>query len=335
MLWDMSFQACRVFDDTGYPQARVVSMEPAELRPGDVLIRARFSGLNYKDALAVTGRGKILRRFPLNAGIDVAGTVESSSDDRFKPGDAVLVNGMGLGETHDGGFAEIVRVPGDWIVPLPAGLSAFEAMALGTAGFTAALALYRMEQLGQQPGQDPIVVTGASGGVGSIAVSILAARGYPVLAVSGRAAHHAYLRELGASAVKTPEELQLGSRALESARFAGAIDNVGGTLLAGLTRHVGLWGNIASVGNAGGPELETTVFPLILRGVSVLGISSTNCPMPLRAQVWNRLGTDLKPGHLDAIVSGRIPLAAVPEAAQRLLDRGVRGRIVVTCASGD
>jgi NADPH2:quinone reductase len=332
MLCGMGFQACRVFEEAGRPQARLVTMDTQELLPGEVLIRARFSGLNYKDALAVTGRGRILRRFPLNAGIDVAGTVESSDDGRYRPGDAVLVNGMGLGETHDGGFAEYVRVPADWIVPLPAGLSLFEAMALGTAGFTAALALHRMEQLGQRPCAEPIVVTGASGGVGSIAVSILAARGYPVLAVSGRGANSTYLRELGASDVKTPEELQLGARPLESARFAGAIDNVGGALLAGLTRHVGLWGNIASIGNAGGAELETTVFPLILRGVSVLGISSANCPMPLRTEVWNRLGGDLKPRHLEAIVSGTIPLADVPEAAQQLLDRSVRGRLVVACA---
>jgi NADPH2:quinone reductase len=244
----------------------------------------------------------------------------------------VLVNGMGLGETHDGGFAGYVRVPADWIVPMPAGLSPFEAMALGTAGFTAALALHRMEQLGQRPGSEPIVVTGASGGVGSFAVSMLAARGYPVLAVSGRGSSDTYLRELGASEVRTPEQLQLGSRPLESARFAGAIDNVGGAILAGLTRHVGLWGNIASVGNASGAELETTVFPLILRGVSLLGISSTNCPMPLRVEVWNRLGGDLKPRHLDRVVSGTIPLAAVPGAAARLLARDVRGRLVVACA---
>jgi putative YhdH/YhfP family quinone oxidoreductase len=306
-------------------------MDAGELCAGDVLIRARYSGINFKDALAVSGRGKILRRFPLNAGIDVAGVVETTTDARFAPGDAVLVNGMGLGESHDGGFAEYVRVPGDWIVPLPAGLTLREAMALGTAGFTAALALHRMEQLGQRPEQGPIVVTGASGGVGSIAVSILARRGYAVTAVSGRAEHAEYLRRLGASEVATPETLGLGTRALESARFGGAVDNVGGELLAGLTRHVGLWGQIACVGNAAGPELSTTVFPLILRGVSLLGISSANCPMPLRTEVWNRLGAELKPPRLESIVSHAVPLAEVFEAASLLMERKAHGRILVDC----
>lgn len=327
----MSFRACRVFEEAGRVAPRLVEMGLDELSPGDVVVRVRWSGVNYKDALAVTGRGKILKRLPLNAGIDAAGTVESSADGRYRPGDAVLVNGMGLGEAHDGGFAEVLRVPGDWVVPLPAGLSLRESMVLGTAGFTAALALVRMELNGQRPEKGPIVVTGASGGVGSIATSLLAARGYEVVAVSGRPERHDYLRRLGAAQVKTPAELEPGSRPLEAARFGGAIDNVGGDLLAGLVRHVGLWGQVACIGMTGSPELGGTVFPLILRGVSLLGISSANCPMPLRKEVWTRLGSDLKPPHLDAIVSREVPLAGVLEAARLLVDRQSLGRAIVDC----
>jgi putative YhdH/YhfP family quinone oxidoreductase len=309
-------------------------MHADELTPGDVVVRVHWSGLNYKDALAITGRGKILKRFPLNAGIDAAGAVESSEDARFRPGDPVVVNGMGLGETHDGGFAELVRVPGDWVVPLPAGLTLRESMVLGTAGFTAALALVRMELLGQAPDKGTMVVTGATGGVGSAAVSMLAGRGYRVLAVSGRPEHHGYLRRLGAAEVKTPAELDLGSRPLETARFGGVIDNVGGELLAGLVRHVGLWGQVACIGMAASPELEGTVFPLILRGVSLLGVSSGNCPMPLRHEVWRRLGADLKPAHLEEIVSREIPLDAVIETAPLLVERRALGRVLVNLSSG-
>ena len=330
----MTFAAVRVFETGAGPRGRLVEMDEAELEPGEVTIRAEYSGVNFKDALAVTGRGKILRKLPLNAGIDVAGTVTSSADARFRAGDSVLVNGMGLGETRDGGLAGVVRAPGDWIVPLPAGLTTREAMALGTAGFSAALALHRMEQLGQRPDQGPIAVTGASGGVGSVAVSILAARGYRVVAVSGRRDHHDYVAALGAESVVTPEELGLGSRPLESTRFAGVVDNVGGDLLAALVRHVGLWGNVALVGNAAGPELATTVFPMILRGVSLLGVSSANCPMGLRTEVWRRLGGELKPRQLDLIAARTIPLAGVLDEAAALLERRGRGRAVVACTAG-
>jgi len=328
----LSLRACRVFEDAGRVAPRVVKMTADELSAGDVVMRVHWSGINYKDALAVTGRGKILKRFPLNAGIDAAGIVESSRDARFKAGDAVLANGMGLGESHDGGFAEVLRLPGDWVVPLPAGLTLRESMILGTAGFTAALAIVRMERNGQRPEMGPIVVTGATGGVGSVAVSILAARGYPVLAVSGRPEHHDYLRGLGAHEVKTPEELQLGSRPLETARYGGVVDNVGGELLSGLVRHVGLWGQVACIGMAASPELTMTVFPLILRGVSLLGASSGNCPMPLRAEVWTRLGADLKPPRLDGIVSREVRLEAVIETASLLVERRALGRVLVACA---
>jgi NADPH2:quinone reductase len=326
-------RACRVFEEAGRVVPRLAEMATEELSPGDVVVRVRWSGVNYKDALALTGRGKILKRFPLNAGIDAAGLVESSGDARFRPGDPVLVNGMGLGESHDGGFASLLRVPGAWVVALPAGLTLRESMTLGTAGFTAALAVVRMEQNGQRPEMGPIVVTGATGGVGSLALSMLAARGYPVTAVSGRPEHHAYLRELGASEVATPEALALGSRPLEKARFGGVIDNVGGALLAGLVRHVSPWGQVACIGMAASPELSGTVFPLILRGVSLLGVTSTSCPMPLRTEVWNRLGRDLKPPRLDAIVSREIPLDGVIEAAWSLVERRALGRVLVDCGA--
>jgi NADPH2:quinone reductase len=327
----VSFRACRVFEEAGRVVPRLVEMRTDQLSPGDVLIRVHWSGVNFKDALAVTGRGKILRRFPLNAGVDASGVVESSSDPRFCAGDPVLVNGMGLGETHDGGYAEYLQVPADWIVPLPVGLTLREAMVLGTAGFTAALAIHRMELLGQRPEQGPIVVTGATGGVGSIAIAILSARGYAVTAVSGRPQHREYLLGLGAAQVVTPDELRLGSRPLEASRFGGAVDNVGGELLAGLTRHVGPWGQIACIGMAGSPDLTVSVFPLILRGVSLLGVSSGNCPMPLRTEVWSRLGSELRPPRLETVVSRVVPLDGVVEAAALLVERRSLGRILVDC----
>jgi acrylyl-CoA reductase (NADPH) len=325
----VTFQACRVFQEAGQVRPRLVEMALEDLSPGGVVVRVRWSGINYKDALAVTGRGKILKRFPLNAGIDAAGIVESSADDRFRPGDRVVVHGMGLGESHDGGFAELVRVPGEWLVPLPAGLTLRESMILGTAGFTAALAVSRMELNGQHPDKGPIAVTGATGGVGSTAVSMLAGHGYRVIAVSGRPEHHDYLRRLGAAEVRTPAELELGSRPLEAARFGGVVDNVGGELLAGLVRQVSPWGQVACIGMAASPQLEGTVFPLILRGVSLLGVSSANCPMVLRREVWARLGADLKPAHLAEIVSREVPLGGVLETAPLLLERRARGRVLV------
>ena len=323
--------ACRVFRENRTTTARMVEMTVDDLSAGDVVIRAEWSGVNFKDALGVTGRAPIFKRLPLNAGIDVSGRVESSSDPRFRPGDAVLVNGMGLGESSDGGFAQFARVPAEWVVPLPAGLDLREAMVLGTAGFTAALALHRMEANGQSPDKGPIVVTGATGGVGSAAVSMLARRGYKVVAVTGRPEHEGYLRELGAHEVSTPEGLGLGSRPLESVRFGGAIDNVGGTLLAGLLRHVALWGNVAAIGNAAGPGFDGHVFPFILRGVSLLGASSANCPRALRTETWTRLGGDLRPPALDRIPSRTVRLAEVIAACESLMARRALGRVLVDC----
>jgi NADPH2:quinone reductase len=326
---DRAFRAFRIHSEGGRPVARFEQISLADLSAGTVVIRVTHSGINYKDALAATGAGKILRRYPLVGGIDLAGVVESSEDARYAAGDAVLVTGCALSETHDGGYAQFARVPGDWVIPLPAGLSAFEAMAIGTAGFTAAFAIDRMEQNGQAPQGGPIVVTGASGGVGSIAIDMLSARGYRIIAVSGKAAAAPYLRELGAHEVLARQELDLGSRALETARFGGAIDNLGGEVLTWLTRSVDFWGNIASIGLAAGAELNTTVMPFILRGVSLLGINSSATPRARRVAVWQRIGTDLRPRHLARIVTRTIDFDELPSAFPAYLEGAVTGRTVV------
>jgi NADPH2:quinone reductase len=324
----MPFSALRAVDEHGHVRTRPVELEPDDLTAGDVLVRVTHSSLNYKDALAVTGRGRILRRLPLVPGIDLAGIVESSGDPRFAPGTAVLANGMGLGETHDGGYAARTRVPGAWLVPMPDGLDAFTAMALGTAGFTAALALWLLEEKGQTPAMGPVVITGATGGVGSVAVRLLSSRGYEVIAVSGRPEHHAWLRALGAAHVETPESLGTGTKPLDRARFGGAIDNVGGDLLASLLPHIVEWGSAVAVGLAGDASLSTTVYPFILRGVSLLGASSANCPMPLRAEIWRRLGAQWKVDASD-LVTETIGLEEIPSRAADLLERRLHGRVVV------
>jgi len=323
------FKAFRIHSDSGRISARFEQLTLDDLGKGEVVIRITHSGINYKDALAATGAGKILRRYPLVGGIDLAGVVESSTDARYAPGQAVLVTGCGLSETHDGGYAEFARVPGEWVIPMPTGLDAFAAMALGTAGFTAALAIHRMERNGQSPAGGAIAVTGASGGVGSIAVDMLAVRGYRVVAVSGKAEATGYLKELGAADVLSRKEIDLGSRPLEAARFAGAIDNLGGETLAWLTRTVDFWGNIASIGLASSAELKTTVMPFILRGVSLLGINSSATPREWRLTVWQRIATDLKPRHLDRIVTRTIAFAELPAAFPAYLEGGIIGRTVV------
>jgi acrylyl-CoA reductase (NADPH) len=324
-----TFKAYRIHSEGGKIQARFEDLTLADLGEGEVVVRVSHSGINYKDALAATGAGKILRRYPLVGGIDLAGVVESSSDARFAPGDAVLVTGSALSETHDGGYAERARVRGDWVIPMPKGLDAFSAMAIGTAGFTAALAIHRMEQNGQDPGGGPIVVTGASGGVGSIAIDMLSARGYRVVAVSGKPEASAYLTELGATELLARAELNFGSRPLETARFGGAIDNLGGEVLTWLTRTVDFWGNITSIGLAAGAELKTTVMPFILRGVSLIGINSSATPRALRLAVWQRIASDLRPRHLERIVTRTIDFAQLPAAFPAYLDGRVTGRTVV------
>jgi acrylyl-CoA reductase (NADPH) len=324
-----SFKGFRIHEVDGRIVARFDDLHLEDLSPGEVVIEVQYSDINYKDALAATGAGKILRRYPLVGGIDLAGLVSSSSDARYQPGDAVLVTGSGLSETVDGGYARFARVAGESVIPMPRGLDAFKAMALGTAGFTAALAIHRMEKNGQAPDRGPIVVTGATGGVGSIAIDMLATRGYEVIAVSGKAEATAYLKALGASKVVSRAEFSLGTRPLEPVRYAGAIDNVGGDMLAGLTRQVDFWGSIASIGLAGGAKLETTVMPFILRGINLLGINSSATRRAERLEVWQRISSDLTPRQLDEIVTRVIEFDELPGAFQRHMDNKVIGRTVV------
>lgn len=325
----MNFKAYRIHEIDKKIVPRFEQLTLDDLAPGEVIVRVLYSDINYKDALAATGAGKILRKYPLVGGVDLAGVVESSSDPRCKVGDHVLVTGCGLSEVHDGGYAEYARVKGEWVIPIPQGLGAFKAMALGTAGFTAALAIHRMEHNGQTPAKGPIVVTGATGGVGSIAIDMLSNRGYQVIAVTGKAESVDYLRSLGASQVLLRKEIDYGKRPLEAARFGGAIDNVGGDTLTWLTRTVDTWGNIACIGLAGGAELHTSVMPFILRGVNLLGINSSATLREMRLVVWNRIATDLKPQHLDKIVTQTIDFDALPGAFQSYLDGTVTGRTVV------
>ena len=295
-----TFRAFRVFDQGGQVQGRVVDAALDELSAGAVVIKAEYSSVNYKDAMAATGAGKILRRFPVIPGIDVSGSVESSEDPRFRPGDPVLVTGYDLGVANDGGYSQYVRVPADWVVPTPAALSAFDVMAIGTAGFTAALSIVELERNGLKPTNGPIIVTGATGGVGSLAVQCLAALGYEVTALTGKDHEVGYLRSIGAKDVLLRSAVQASTRPLEKAAWAGAIDPVGGETLAWLTRTMMYRGSIAASGLTGGIELHTTVVPFILRGVKLLGIDSVMCPMDLRREVWRRLATDMKPASLPA-----------------------------------
>jgi NADPH2:quinone reductase len=324
-----AFKAFRIHEENKKIVARFEHLRLDDLAAGEVVIRVSYSDINYKDALAATGAGKILRRYPLVGGIDLAGVVESSEDARYKKGDSVLVTGCALSETHDGGYAEYARVKGDWVIPMPPGLDAYSAMALGTAGFTAGLAIDRMEHNGQTPERGPIVVTGATGGVGSLAIDMLAARGYEVVAVSGKPQATDYLRALGAARVLPRQGINFGSRPLESVQFAGAIDNVGGEMLTWLTRTVDFWGNIASIGLAGSAELKTTVMPFILRAVSLLGINTATTPRDMRLTVWKRIASDLRPRHLDRIVTRTIAFDELPGAFPAYIDGGVIGRTIV------
>lgn len=301
------------------------------IKDGEVLIRARFSSLNYKDALGVTGKGRIFKGYPRIGGIDVAGEIVESKSDEFTNGDRVLVTGCGLGEVFDGGYAEYVKFDAGSVIPLPPSLSLEEAMVYGTAGFTAALCLQRLLQNEQVPEKGPIAITGASGGVGVFATSFLARSGFDVIAVSGKKDKYDFLAALGAQKVCNLPELELGDRPLENVKLGGAIDNIGGETLAKLSHHVNLWGNIACVGLAEGHETHLSVMPLILRGVSLLGISSNNCGLQLRQNLWQWLATELKPKNLSQFVSTTGTLSTVTELAEKMLNRQTWGRILIRC----
>ncbi|MBI5430561.1 MAG: oxidoreductase [Nitrosomonadales bacterium] len=380
------FSTYRIFEENGKSQGRFTDLALDDLDPGEVVIQIHYSSINYKDALAATGAGKVIRRFPCIGGVDAAGVVVSSDDARFKPGDEVIVTGYGMGVDHDGGFAEYVRVPADWVVllrhgaaepmgagttashllpqaagfaitsdlasvvgspgrmasssisnvsevPLPQGLTLFDAMALGTAGFTAALSIHRLEQNELTPDKGKVIVTGATGGVGSLAIQMLAGLGYHVVALTGKDSEHDYLKSLGAAEILSRKDVAVGIRPLEKAQWAGALDAVGGETLAWLTRTMQQNGVIASFGNAGGIELHTTVMPFILRGVRLIGIDSAATAMPLRRRIWQRLAADLRPGRL-AQVARTVPFAELPQTFPLMLQGRLRGRTVVKIMPG-
>lgn len=324
-----AFKAYRIYDSPNGVKAQWESLRKDDLSAGNVVIRVRYSSVNYKDALAATGSGKILRRSPLVGGIDLSGEVMESIDPRYREGDLVLVTGCGLSETHDGGYAEYARVNGDWVIPLPQGLGLDDAMKLGTAGFTAGLAIDRMEQNGQSPSGGPIIVTGATGGVGSIGISMLAARGYEVVAYSGKTDADEYLHAIGATRIHRRTPIHRGERALETVLWGGAVDSLGGEVLAWLSRTVDCFGNIASIGLAAGADLHATVMPFILRGVSILGINSVANSRTERLRIWDRIASDLKPPELDRICTRTIPLTDLASVFADFIEGKVRGRTLV------
>ena len=323
-----SFRAFRIHGGDAGHRSGIEELGLDSLSPGEVVLRTAFSSVNFKDALAGTGSGRILRRFPLVGGIDVAGHVVASSDPAFREGDAVLVTGSGLSETRDGGYSEYVRIESEWAVKLPAGLSLREAMVLGTAGFTAALALLRMSENRQHPGLGPLAVTGATGGVGSLAVDIFSSAGYEVHAVSGKPEQAAYLKAIGATEVIGRDALAT-TRPMESARFGGGLDNVGGPMLASLLAQTAPYGNVASAGLAASHELPATVMPFIIRGVSLLGVASAGTARDIRDEVWARLAGDWKPRHLERICTREVGLESLPGVFDGMLAGGSLGRTLV------
>jgi len=323
-----SFQAFRIRNDAEGYRSGIESISLDDLNPGEVVVKTAYSSVNFKDALAGTGQGKILRRFPLVGGIDVAGHVLASTDPAFKEGDAVLVTGSGLSETRDGGYGEYARLESKWVIALPPGLSLRESMILGTAGFTAALALLRMTENRQLPALGPLAVTGATGGVGSLAVAIFRKAGFEVHAISGKPEHAGYLKSLGASEVLGRDALAT-TRPMETARFGGGLDNVGGSMLASLLAQTAPYGNVASAGLAASPELSATVMPFIIRGVSLLGVASAGTARDLRDEVWRRLAADWKPANLDAICTRETGLEGLLEVFATMLAGGSLGRTVV------
>jgi acrylyl-CoA reductase (NADPH) len=313
--------------DTGQT-VRLTDFDEKDLMDGDVTVHIEWSTVNYKDGLAITGKAPVVRRFPMIAGVDFAGTVETSDHAKWKPGDQVILNGWGLGETHLGAYAEKARVKGDWLIRRPAGISARDAMAIGTAGYTAMLAVMALERAGINPSRGPIIVTGAAGGVGSVAVALLAKLGYPVAASTGRPEEVAYLKDLGASDIISRNELTGPPRPLAKERWAGGIDAVGSTTLANVLSMTRYGGAVAACGLAGGMDLPATVAPFILRGVSLIGIDSVMCPLPRREAAWRRLEADLDREKI-AAMANEIGLDDVIAAGRRIVEGKVRGRIVV------
>jgi len=327
------FKAYRIHEIEKKVVARFEQLAVGDLDKGELVVRVAYSSVNYKDALAATGAGKIIRRFPCVGGIDLSGTVTESTDARFTRGDAVVCTSYDLGVAHDGGYAEYARIPADWAVPMPKGLNLFEAMALGTAGYTAALAVVRMEANGLAPATGPVIVSGATGGVGSIAIDILSRLGYQVVALTGKENEADYLRKLGAKEVMSRKSLDLSKiKPLDKATWAGAVDNLGGEVLAWMASTMMQGGAIASIGLAASMSLNTSVAPFILRGVSLLGIDSGTTPMPLRREIWRRLAGDMRPAHLKDMTR-TIPIEELPQAFDGLLKGAAKGRIVVDMAS--
>jgi acrylyl-CoA reductase (NADPH) len=306
----------------------VAQLSAADLMPGDVDVRVEYSTVNYKDGLAITGKLPVVRRFPMIPGVDLAGTVTASTHADYKAGDRVILNGWGLGETHLGAFSQMARVNGDWLIPLPAGLTGAEAMAIGTAGYTAMLAIMALERNGVRPGGGPVVVTGAAGGVGSMAVTLLSGRGYTVEAVTGRPHEAGYLKGLGAAAIVDRGELTGAPKALARERWAAGIDSVGGAVLANVLAATRQWGTVAACGNAAGMELSTFVAPFILRGVTLAGIESSHAPKERRLEAWRRLATEIDRKRLAAMTTA-IGFDAIPNAAHDIVAGKVRGRLVV------
>ena len=326
---DQTFRAFRIHSGRDSHRAGIERMRVDDLSPGQVVVKVAYSSVNYKDALAGSGKGKILRESPLNGGIDVAGYVAASSDPAFKEGDQVLCTGCGLSETRDGGFAEYARLQSKWTIALPAGLTLRESMVLGTAGFTAALSLYRMRQNGQVPEMGPIVVTGATGGVGTLAIDILTRAGFEAHAISGKVERFDDLIALGAKQCISRKDLYWGRRPLETSHWAGAIDNVGGDMLSGLTRVIHPYGNIASCGLAASHDLQTTVMPFIIRGVSLLGIASAGTARNIRDEIWQHLAADWKPAHLAKIATREVGLDDLGGVFDLMLASDSFGRTVV------
>ena len=329
MTLPQRFDAFRIHDDADGYRSGIEQVSIDELSPGEIVIRTAHSSVNYKDALAGTGKGKILRRFPLIGGIDVAGHVVQSRDPTFREGDAVLVTGCGLSETRDGGYSQYARLESKWAVRLPQGLSLREAMILGTAGFTAALALLRMQDNRQTPELGPLAVTGASGGVGSLAVAIFSQAGYTVHAISGKTEQKEYLLSLGAAEVLGRDALAT-TAAMASARFGGGLDNVGGPMLGSLLAQTAPYGNVASAGLAASPELVATVMPFIIRGVSLVGVASAGTARDIRDSVWARLARDWKPRDLQRICTAETGLQGLPAVFDRMLRGDSLGRTLVT-----